>query len=226
MDLTEGEELALSLMEEHGLIEKGWTFRYDKATSRLGACHFHKMQISLSRLMVTYAEREDVEQTILHEIAHALLPPEVGHYKPWKVLAASIGYTGERTGRNPYIEAQLAGVADGPIAKRIRQEKEDLLRRREALLLAQKKAREAMDERLGRGKIKPAHIFTHIKNKIGTGVDKDKVAVSVAIGSTLILPGGDMGKIESKGRNVWRVRSTSNGKLYAVPFQHAHMVAA
>jgi len=216
VELKEGEELALSLMEEHGLLEKGWTFRFDKATSRLGACHYHKKEISLSRLMVLYAEREDVEQTMLHEIAHALLPPEVGHYKPWKVLAASIGYTGERTGRNPYVEAQLAGLADGPIARKQQKAYEEYLVRSKQEFEARKRQ----------------HAKDRFKLRLPTWMPKvaanpavETKKVRIDIGSTLRLPGGDVGKIESKGRNVWRVRSTNNGKLYAVPFQHAQMVA-
>lgn len=224
VDLKEAEQLSIGMMEKHGLIALGWTFRFDKATSRLGACHFHKKEISLSRLMVTYGELEDMEQTMLHEIAHALLPPEAGHYKPWKVLAASIGYTGERCGRNPYIEAQLAGLADGPIAKKIR---EETARRREELLRAQKKAREAMNERIRRDRFKaPARIFTHVKDKIAGPAGKAKGGHAIGIGSTLILPGGDAGKVESQSRSCWRVRSVRTGILYAVPFQHAQMIAA
>lgn len=224
VDLKEAEELSLKLMEQHGLIALGWTFRFDKATSRLGACHYHKKELSLSRLMVIYGDREDVEQTMLHEIAHALLPPEIGHYKPWKVLAASIGYTGDRCGRNPYIEAQIAGIADGPFAKRMR---EEAARRREELLRAQKKAREAMEERIRRDRFKaPVRIFTHVKDKLTGPNPKISLPAGIGIGSTLILPGGDTGKVESKSRSCWRVRSSQTGKLYAVPFQHAQMLAA
>lgn len=49
---------------------------------------------------------------MLHEIAHALLPPEVGHRAEWKALAARLGYRGQRTAHNPYMAAMhAAGTA-------------------------------------------------------------------------------------------------------------------
>lgn len=89
-------------MNQHGLIQKGWIFRFDNATSRLGATRHDQKKISISRHMASVATQEQVTQVILHEIAHALLPQGVGHGKQWKALAAQIGYTGQRTAYNPY----------------------------------------------------------------------------------------------------------------------------
>lgn len=102
MKLETAEALALKLMRKHGLIAKGWTFKFDNAQSRLGNTNFTKMHISLSKYMVGAATAAFVEQVILHEIAHALLPVAAKHGHVWKSFAASLGYTGERTMPNPY----------------------------------------------------------------------------------------------------------------------------
>lgn len=106
MKLVDAQGMALKVMEKYGLTTKGWTFYFDRAKKRLGATHFHKRQISLSKYMVTSANRNDVYQTILHEVAHAMLPAKVGHGKEWKDLAKALGYTGARTATNPYATRQ------------------------------------------------------------------------------------------------------------------------
>lgn len=106
MKLETAEALALKLMKKHGLIAKGWTFEFDRATKRLGCTKFGKRAITISRFMTEAATASIVEQVILHEIAHALLPVRAKHGYDWKILAATIGYSGGRTMRNPYQEKQ------------------------------------------------------------------------------------------------------------------------
>ena len=93
-------------MLKHGLIKAGWNFKFDKATSRLGATHFAKKQITISRRTAEVATREQVEQIMFHEIAHAMLPAKTGHGAEWKALSAQLGYTGQRTLANPYAHPQ------------------------------------------------------------------------------------------------------------------------
>lgn len=102
MKLETAETLALKLMRKHGLLAKGWTFKFDNAQSRLGNTNFTRMHISISKYMTGAATAAFVEQVILHEIAHALLPVEAKHGHHWKSFAASLGYTGARTMPNPY----------------------------------------------------------------------------------------------------------------------------
>lgn len=93
-------DLALRLMAEHGLA--GWTFAFDGARRRAGGT-FHPDaaagrpgRISLS---VHYCERnseEDVKDTILHEIAHALVGPGHGHDDAWKAKCNEVGARPER----------------------------------------------------------------------------------------------------------------------------------
>jgi predicted SprT family Zn-dependent metalloprotease len=103
MELPDAERLALSLMKQYRLLDMGWTFGFDQAVSRLGATWYGKKKITISTMMVKKAKDELIRQTILHEIAHALLPPGVGHGKKWKELATAIGYTGERVSTENWL---------------------------------------------------------------------------------------------------------------------------
>ena len=88
--------MALKLIEEHNLKQEGWSFRLDKATKRFGCCNYTKKEISLSKRLTELNNEEKVEDTILHEIAHALVGPDHGHDRVWKAKAKEIGCNAER----------------------------------------------------------------------------------------------------------------------------------
>lgn len=94
VDLTDAAQLARALMDEHGL--QGWTFEFDRARVRAGACHFADRRISLSRALTAVHPDEQVRETVLHEIAHALVGPRHGHDEVWRRQARAIGASGER----------------------------------------------------------------------------------------------------------------------------------
>lgn len=107
MELRAARKIAVDLMEKHGLMTKGWIFEFDRAEQRLGQTNYSRKRITISRYMASHAEEAQVTQIALHEIAHALVGSRVkSHGDEWKAMAASIGYTGKRTARNPYAEAQ------------------------------------------------------------------------------------------------------------------------
>lgn len=90
--LDEVESLAHALLTEHGLVDQGWTFGWDRARRRLGACNWAKKQVSLSRPIFSIDEnRHEARQTILHEIAHVLAGSSAGHGSEWKRIAIAIG---------------------------------------------------------------------------------------------------------------------------------------
>lgn len=109
MDLMRAETKAVSEMRKHGLLEKGWTFAFDRATSRLGLCNFTKKRITISKHFTGAATEEEFEQTLIHEIAHALLPVSAKHGWQWKAKARELGYKGKRTSHNPFHEKQRQG---------------------------------------------------------------------------------------------------------------------
>ena len=96
MELSGVQFLADRLLNKHELFEKGWSFSFDRAKRRAGSCKFSKKEITLAR---DYAEQEDfkeIKNTILHEIAHALVGPRHGHNKIWRQKALEIGCDAER----------------------------------------------------------------------------------------------------------------------------------
>lgn len=82
---------ARRLMDRHGL-EK-WALHFNVARGNLGECRPREQLILLSRTHSVSGSREQVTDTILHEIAHALAGPEAGHGPAWKAIARRIGAT-------------------------------------------------------------------------------------------------------------------------------------
>lgn len=94
MQLTDVEKLAAKLFMSHGL--KGWSFKFDSAVKRFGLCNHSRKVISLSRHLVQLNAEPAVTNTLLHEIAHALVGAGHGHGKVWVNKAKSIGCYGQR----------------------------------------------------------------------------------------------------------------------------------
>ncbi|MGO0575648.1 SprT-like domain-containing protein [Ornithinimicrobium panacihumi] len=110
MDLTAAAQLARTLMDRHGLTS--WTFAYDRARVRAGACHFTDRRITLSRALTAAHDEEQVRETVLHEIAHALVGPRHGHDAVWRRQAVAIGATGQRGyagGEEPVVPGRWQG---------------------------------------------------------------------------------------------------------------------
>ena len=87
-------DLATKLMDAHGL--EGWRLKLDHARRRAGQCDYTNKTISLSRLYVRHADIDHIRDTILHEIAHALVGPRHGHDAVWRQKAREIGCTAKR----------------------------------------------------------------------------------------------------------------------------------
>ena len=96
MNLSVAQTLAVTLMKKHRLIDKGWTFKYDNAVKRFGVCRFRSKTIGLSRKLVLLNDKEQVMDTILHEIAHAIAGHKAGHGIEWKRVCIQIGAKPER----------------------------------------------------------------------------------------------------------------------------------
>jgi len=94
MDLRDAYALAEHLLARHGLDD--WEVAYDSAKRRAGVCRYDVRTIGLSAPLTTLHTFDEVRDTILHEIAHALAGPEHGHDAYWRRLAMSIGSSGER----------------------------------------------------------------------------------------------------------------------------------
>lgn len=96
MNLAETEKLARQLMQQHGLSNVA--FRWTNAKRQFGAAVHKKRngviiyrEMRLSAPMVRLNDFDEVNDTILHEIAHLLAGPEAGHGPLWRRIARQIG---------------------------------------------------------------------------------------------------------------------------------------
>lgn len=83
------------LLRLHGLAD--WELVFDRARTRFGVCRPARRQIGLSRSLTVLSTPEAVRNTVLHEIAHALVGAEHGHDDVWRARALAIGSDGTRT---------------------------------------------------------------------------------------------------------------------------------
>lgn len=91
-------EMAVELMTQHKLF--GWEFAFNDNVRRAGVCFYPtKARPGRIELSVHYVELNDeaeVRDTILHEIAHALVGRGHGHDAVWKAKCREIGAKPER----------------------------------------------------------------------------------------------------------------------------------
>ena len=93
--LADVELEAYTLLNVHGL--QSWNFTYDQATNRGGLCSHSTKQISLSERFALIASAKEITDTLLHEIAHALVGPNHQHDATWRETAKRIGCTANVT---------------------------------------------------------------------------------------------------------------------------------
>lgn len=101
-DLREVKRLAWELYKEHNL--KDWWFSFDNAKSRFGVCYYENKHISLSRELTLLNSMNEVRETLLHEIAHALVGYKHGHDDVWKAKCIELGIAPERCYDNKRVK--------------------------------------------------------------------------------------------------------------------------
>lgn len=94
MDIDEARVLAEGLMRQHHLTR--WVLVFDGARARAGVCRFARHEIGLSRVLTALHGPDLVRETVLHEIAHALVGPQHAHDAVWQATARAIGSDGRR----------------------------------------------------------------------------------------------------------------------------------
>lgn len=82
------------LMDRHNL--QYWDIRIGNARTTAGLCNYSKKQITISLFLANARDKNHTEDTILHEIAHALAGHEAGHGQEWKDICRQIGARPER----------------------------------------------------------------------------------------------------------------------------------
>jgi predicted SprT family Zn-dependent metalloprotease len=86
--------LARELLARYQLSH--WRFQFDAATKRAGCCQYAPQVISLSYEFARRATDEEIRETLLHEIAHALVGKQHHHDTLWRATAREIGCSGRR----------------------------------------------------------------------------------------------------------------------------------
>lgn len=105
MKLAEIQALAQELIVKHlpdALFEdtSEWGFAWNDRIDALGLCSYRKKMIYLSKRWTRNLPQEEVLDTILHEIAHALAGSKAAHGPEWQRIAVSIGAKPETTLRD------------------------------------------------------------------------------------------------------------------------------
>ena len=83
--------LAIALLDVHGLTLDGWKFKWNSHKRSFGVCDYMAKTIFLSTFLYDNTlEKDKFVDTIKHEVAHALTP-RAGHGRAWKIMASRIG---------------------------------------------------------------------------------------------------------------------------------------
>jgi predicted SprT family Zn-dependent metalloprotease len=85
------------LLAAHGL--HAWYFAFNRRKQVMGLCVYDRRTIELSAHFVERNTLEEIRDTILHEIAHALVGPGHGHDAVWKRKCLEIGARPVRCGQ-------------------------------------------------------------------------------------------------------------------------------
>jgi hypothetical protein len=117
MDIKEAERMARTLMDQHGLSHV--PFRWSRGKTQMGKTSLLKnritgecrvVSISLSYVFAGLQREDEVRDTILHEIAHALTPGH-GHDVVWRAKCREIGAKPSRTnGSSARPEKAVKGI--------------------------------------------------------------------------------------------------------------------
>jgi predicted SprT family Zn-dependent metalloprotease len=91
MDRSRLIAVAADLFHLHGLDVRGWRLTFRNYAHRLGTCCSRKRIIALNSFYVENNDQTLVLDTLLHEIAHALVGPSLGHGPVWKAMARKLG---------------------------------------------------------------------------------------------------------------------------------------
>lgn len=95
MNYKEATDFANSSFAKWNLQD--WSFGFNKNKRRLGVCFYKEKRIEVSIYHLVNSD-EDIKNTILHEIAHAICPKR-GHGIEWKRCCRLVGARPERCGK-------------------------------------------------------------------------------------------------------------------------------
>lgn len=92
-------------MKKFGLTDKGWEFQWNNARGTAGYCTHHIKVLSFSKFLCEHGDEQEWTDTVMHEIAHALVGRGKGHGPVWKAKMRELGQEPRRT--TPFTETQV-----------------------------------------------------------------------------------------------------------------------
>lgn len=92
VNLGKARDLALRLMDQHGLLEKGWRLSFDNAHRRSGCVSRRQRRLRLSAPIAFLNGAKVVRNAVLHQIAHALVRTKRFHGPRWRGAALGLGW--------------------------------------------------------------------------------------------------------------------------------------
>ena len=115
------------LDEKFQLREKGWKWTINgRLRNALGRCNWNNKMVEMSEWLLSECGVDQVEDTMRHEVAHAISSPLSGHNAEWKRNCILTGAQPRRLAsgvkspsmRQPDKWAIMCGDCDEPIALR------------------------------------------------------------------------------------------------------------
>jgi predicted SprT family Zn-dependent metalloprotease len=132
MDIQRAVMIAKHCMKYHGLLDRGWRFGLDNAKTRMGVCMIWCRVITISEPLALLNSEDEVLDTILHEIAHALAPAGSHHGPQWKWMARQVGAKPERCAGKDVVAVPTDWTAHcndcGKVINRSRRPKDSMMR--------------------------------------------------------------------------------------------------
>lgn len=108
MTINQAILLAKKLMSNYPEL-KYWNVTFNNRKRAFGVCNYRKHQIELSSLLVPAMTENAIQNTIIHEIAHALTPGH-NHDSIWKAMCIKLGGNGQRCGGSEKYEGGVQGL--------------------------------------------------------------------------------------------------------------------
>jgi predicted SprT family Zn-dependent metalloprotease len=85
----------------------GWRIEVSaRLTASAGICYHQSKIIRIAEWLVLRAPKNEIVDTVRHEVAHALLSKDEGHGEPWRIMAQQVGAVPTRC-----YDSSLLGLA-------------------------------------------------------------------------------------------------------------------
>lgn len=88
-------DLAFEELRKAGLLSEGWTVAHGHQVNALATTFYGTKQIQFSKLWTPVLSREEMRDTITHEVAHAKVGTGHGHDETWQAAHRAMGGSGE-----------------------------------------------------------------------------------------------------------------------------------